>query len=83
MSFLGSIEEAKSNGRNATVVIDGETSTSPVRDGGGSADVGGAPIATELSGAEFSQSRSRTGIQDHEVGKVVRQYGQQKKTSYK
>lgn len=83
MSFLGSLEDAKNNGKNATVVIDGETTTSPVRDGGGSVDVGGAPIATQLGSAEFSQSRTRTGIHDHEVGKVVRQYGQQKKTSYK
>ena len=47
-------------------------------------DLGGAPVATNIGGGpvEFTQARSRTGIQDHPVGTVVRQYGQKKTTSY-
>jgi phage-related tail fiber protein len=76
MSFLGSHEEAKSLGRKFAHVIDDLDGTSPIRDGG--SDVGGAPIATSMGGGstEFTQSRTRTGIQNHEVGTVVRQYGQ-------
>jgi len=76
MSFMGSHEDAKKYGEAATHIIDGESTTSPVRDGG--MDVGGAPIANAIGGGatEFTQMRTRTGIQDHEVGKMVRQYGQ-------
>jgi hypothetical protein len=83
MSYLGRIEDAKREGEHAVHVIDGESSTSPVRDGG--ADVGGAPVATTIGGGptEFTQSRTRTGVQDHPVGTNVRQYGQKNKTSYK
>jgi len=83
MSFFGNREDAKRFANEASVVIDGETSTSPVRDGG--TDVGGAPVATSIGGGatEFTQARTRTGIQDHPVGSVVRQYGQKKPTSYK
>jgi len=83
MSFFGNKDEAKRWANEATVVIDGETSTSPIRDGG--TDVGGAPVATSMGGGatEFTQARTRTGIQDHPVGDVVRQYGQKNKTSYK
>jgi hypothetical protein len=83
MSFALGLDKAKEYGMKATVIIDGETTTSPIRDGG--MDVGGAPIATNLGGGatEFTQARTRTGIHDHPVGSVVRQYGQQKKTSYK
>jgi hypothetical protein len=83
MSFFGTKDDAKKWANEATHIIDGETTTSPVRDGG--TDVGGAPIATSIGGGpkEFTQERSRTGIQDHPVGTMVRQYGQQKKTSYK
>jgi hypothetical protein len=85
MSYFGGREDAIREGEAATKVLDDELTTSPVRDGGGSMDVGGAPIANNMGGGhtEFSQDRTRTGIQDHEVGKVVRQYGQQKKTAYK
>ena len=84
MSYLGRVEDAKREGTNATHVIDGETTTSPVRDGG-DMDVGGAPVATNIGGGptEFTQSRTRTGIQDHPVGTDVRQYGQVNKTKYK
>ena len=83
MSFSLGLDKAKEYGEKAVHVIDGETSTSPVRDGG--TDVGGAPVATNIGGGptEFTQSRTRTGIQDHPVGTMVRQYGQAKKTSYK
>jgi hypothetical protein len=76
MSYLGRVEDAKREGTNATVIIDGETTTSPIRDGG--SDVGGAPIANNMGGGskEFTQARTRTGIQDHPVGTMVRQYGQ-------
>lgn len=77
MSFLGSKEDAKKYGNEATLVIDGETKTSPVRDGG--TEAGGAPIGGTL---EFTQTRTRTGI--HDTQKTVRrQYGQDKATSYK
>lgn len=72
MSFLGSKEDARRYANEAVHVIDGETSTSPVRDGG--SDVGGAPIATGVPNAEFSQSRTRTGIQDHQKS-MRRTYG--------
>lgn len=72
MSFFGNKDEAKKWANEATHIIDGETTTSPIRDGG--SDVGGAPIATSLSNAEFSQSRTRTGIQDHQKT-VRRTYG--------
>lgn len=77
MSYFGRIEDAKREGEHAVHVIDGESTTSPVRDGGDT-DVGGAPIANSLGGGatEFTQARTRTGIQDHPVGNVVRQYGQ-------
>lgn len=83
MSYFGRIEDAKRESEHAVHVIDGETTTSPIRDGG--SDVGGAPVATNIGGGsvEFTQSRTRTGIQDHPVGTMVRQYGQVKKTSYK
>lgn len=83
MSYLGRIEDAVREGNHAVHVIDGETTTSPVRDGG--MDVGGAPVATNMGGGstEFTQMRTRTGIQDHPVGTMVRQYGQKNKTSYK
>jgi hypothetical protein len=82
MSFLGTKEDAKRYANEAVHVIDGETSTSPVRDGG--SDVGGAPVATNIGGTvDFTQSRTRTGIMDHPVGTNVRQYGQRNKTSYK
>ena len=83
MSFLGTKEDAKRYANEATVVIDGETTTSPVRDGGGM-DVGGAPVATGIGGTvEFTQARTRTGIMDHPVGTVVRQYGQAHKVNPK
>jgi hypothetical protein len=78
MSFLGTKEDAKRYANEAVHVIDGETTTSPVRDGG--SDVGGAPIATNVPNAEFSQSRTRTGIQDHQKT-MRRQYGQDHKVS--
>lgn len=83
MSYFGGIEDAKREGEHAVHVIDGESTTSPVRDGG--TDVGGAPVATSMGGGstEFTQARTRTGIQDHPVGSMVRQYGQRNKTSYK
>ena len=83
MSFFGNKDDAKRWANEATIVLDGETSTSPIRDGG--TDVGGAPVATSMGGGatEFTQARTRTGIQDHTVGDVVRQYGQKNKTSYK
>jgi hypothetical protein len=83
MSYLGRIEDAKREAEHAVHVIDGEATTSPVRDGG--TDVGGAPVATTIGGGptEFTQARTRTGIQDHPVGKMVRQYGQKNPTSYK
>lgn len=59
MSFPGTKQEAIQYGRESTLVIDGETSTSPVRDGG--KEAGGAPMGGT---AEFTQSRSRTGIHD-------------------
>jgi hypothetical protein len=48
-------------------------------------DVGGAPVANSMGGGatEFTQARTRTGIQDKPVGSVVRQYGQKNPTSYK
>jgi hypothetical protein len=76
MSYLGRREDAKREGEFATKVIDGETTTSPVRDGG--TEAGGAPMGGTT---EFTQSRTRTGIQDH-VKTPRRQYGQDKKTSY-
>jgi hypothetical protein len=82
MSYLGRIEDAKREAEHAVHVIDGESTTSPVRDGG--SDVGGAPVATNIGGTtEFTQTRTRTGIMDHPVGTNVRQYGQKNKTSYK
>jgi len=83
MSFHGSKEEAKRYANEATVIIDGETSTSPVRDGG-TLDVGGAPVATTIGGGptEFTQARTRTGIMDTQKT-LRRQYGQDHKTSYK
>jgi hypothetical protein len=83
MSFCRSHEDAHKYGTDATKVIDGELTTSPVRDGG-SMDVGGAPIANAMGGTtEFTQSRTRTGIMDHPVGQNVRQYGQAHKVSPK
>jgi hypothetical protein len=81
MSYFGRTEDAKREGEKATHVIDGETSTSPIRDGG--TDVGGAPIATGMGGTtEFTQARTRTGI--HDTQKTVRrQYGQDHKVSPK
>lgn len=77
MSYPGSLETAKKDGMAATHVIDGETSTSPVRDGG--TEAGGAPIGGLT---EFSQTRTRTGI--HDTQKTVRrQYGQDHKVSPK
>ncbi len=75
MSFPLNHEEAKRLGKEATVVIDDEVTTSPVRDGG--ADVGGAPIATSIGGGptEFTQSRTRTGIHDTQKS-IRRKYGQ-------
>lgn len=73
MSFFGNKKDAKDWANEATHVIDGETTTSPVRDGG--TDVGGAPIATNVPNSEFSQSRTRTGIQDHQKT-MRRKYGQ-------
>ena len=83
MSYFGRIEDAKREGEHAVHVIDGESTTSPVRDGG--MDVGGAPIANSMGGGatEFTQARTRTGIQDHPVGSVVRQYGQKNKAPLK
>lgn len=82
MSFFGNHDDAKNWANKATTILDGETSTSPVRDGG--SDVGGAPIATGMGGTtEFTQARTRTGIMDHPVGNMVRQYGQAHKTSPK
>lgn len=80
MSFLGTKEDARRYANEATHVIDGETTTSPVRDGG--SDVGGAPIATNVPNAEFSQSRTRTGIQDH-TKTMRRKYGQEHDVSPK
>lgn len=84
MSFFGNHDDAKKWARENAHMIDGEDWTSPVRDGG-SMDVGGAPVATSIGGGpvEFTQARSRTGIQDFPVGSVVRQYGQRRKTSYR
>jgi hypothetical protein len=82
MSYFGRIEDAKREADHAVHVIDGEVSTSPIRDGG--SDVGGAPVATNIGGtAEFTQARTRTGIMDHPVGTNVRQYGQKNATKYK
>jgi hypothetical protein len=72
MSFFGTKEDAKNYANQATKIIDEESTTSPVRDGG--SDVGGAPIATNVPNAEFSQSRTRTGIQDH-TKTMRRSYG--------
>lgn len=69
MSFLGSKEDAKKYCKEASVVIDGETSTSPVRDGG--SEAGGAPMGGTT---EFTQSRTRTGIHDTQKS-VRRTYG--------
>lgn len=81
MSYFGTREQAKADANAATHVIDGETSTSPIRDGG--SDVGGAPIATGMGGTtEFSQSRTRTGIHDT-VRSMRRQYGQEHKVNPK
>ena len=77
MSYLGRIEDAKREGNHATKVIDGETTTSPVRDGG--TEAGGAPMGGTT---EFSQSRTRTGIHDTQKS-VRRQYGQDHKVSPK
>jgi len=79
MSYLGRKEDAIREGEGATVILDGEMTTSPVR------DVGGAPVANSMGGGatEFTQARTRTGIQDKPVGSVVRQYGQKNPTSYK
>lgn len=83
MSYFGRLEDAKREARQVAIMIDGEDWTSPVRDGG-TLDVGGAPIATTIGGGptEFTQTRTRTGIMDHPVGTVVRQYGQRNKTNY-
>jgi hypothetical protein len=83
MSYPGSLADAERDGKAATKIIDGEVTTSPIRDGG--SDVGGAPIADNIGGGpkEFTQSRTRTGIHDHPVGTNVRQYGQAHKTTPK
>ena len=85
MSYLGRKEDAIREGEGATVILDGEMTTSPVRDGGMGLDVGGAPVANNMGGGstEFTQARTRTGIQDKPVGSVVRQYGQKNPTTYK
>jgi len=62
MSFLGSKEDAKKYGKEATMVIDADSPTSPVGSGGGT-DVGGAPMGGTT---EFTQARTRTGIGDHQ-----------------
>ena len=80
MSFFGTKDDAKKWANEATKIIDGETTTSPIRDGG--TDVGGAPIATNVPNAEFSQTRTRTGIQDH-TKTMRRKYGQEHDVSPK
>lgn len=62
MSYFGTREQAKADGKAASKTPDVDSPTSPVGSGGGT-EAGGAPMG---GASEFSQSRTRTGIGDHQ-----------------
>jgi hypothetical protein len=82
MSYLGRIEDAIREGNHATVIIDGEDKTSPIRDGSNTVEAGG--LSFDHGTAEFQNVRDHgRPVAAQGIKPTRRLYGQPNPTKYK
>jgi len=81
MSFFGSKEDAIKYANQATHIIDGEDSTSPIRDGSSTVEAGG--VSFDHGTAHFDNKEQHGRPIANQGSSLRRQYGQEHKVSPK